>query len=56
MNINGKVVDSFDSDVWAKEIEQTMLDEKITEKVKSAQEFVLNEFSYEINIKRLLKK
>lgn len=52
----GKVVDSFDSDVWAKEIEQAMLDEKITEKVKSAQEFVLNEFSYEINIKRLLKK
>lgn len=52
----GKVVDSFDSDVWAKEIEQAMLDEKITEKVKSAQEFVLNEFSYEINVKNLLKK
>ena len=52
----GKVINSFDSDIWAKEIERAMLDEKITEKVKTAREFVLNKFSYDINVKRLLEK
>lgn len=52
----GKVIDSFDSNTWAKEIEQAMLDYSIEEKVKDAKEFVLNQFNYKINVNKLIEK
>lgn len=52
----GKVIDSFDANIWAKEIEQTILDENVTEKVKDARYFVLNRFDYENNVGKLINK
>ena len=51
-----KVIDSFDANIWAKEIEQTILDENVTEKVKDARYFVLNRFDYENNVGKLINK
>lgn len=52
----GKVINSFDIDIWANEIKQAMLDESIEGKVKNAKEFVLNRFSYDVNIKKVIEK
>ena len=52
----GKIINSFDSDIWAKEIEKTMINSNIEDIVKDASEFVKNNFNYSINVKKLLKR
>lgn len=52
----GKVIDSFDIDTWSEEIEKTMIDKSIEAKVDDAEQFVLNQFSYEVNVSKLIDK
>lgn len=51
----GKVISSFDSDVWSDEIKKAMLDTKLLNKVIHAPDFVINKFGYESNVKNLIR-
>lgn len=52
----GKVINSFDSDIWAKELEKTMTNSNIEDVVKDAPNFVKDKFNYQVNVIKLLKR